>query len=145
MDIITNQQEFFYRRKQQLEEVPFYNTEKNYQTVERALKILEIIRKFSDEENTITQRKIMDEMKKNGKVILLTATPDTILDRVKDDDSRPLLHGKKNTKDIGELMEVRRPKYEAAADIVVNTDGRPVHEIAEEIVYQLTHFGQKEA
>lgn len=87
----------------------------------------------------------VDEMKKNGKVILLTATPDTILDRVKDDDSRPLLHGKKNTKDIGELMGVRRPKYEAAADIVVNTDGRPVHEIAEEIVYQLTHFGQKEA
>ena len=39
LDIITNQQEFFYRRKQQLEEVPFYKKEKNYHTVERALKI----------------------------------------------------------------------------------------------------------
>ena len=69
LDIITNQQEFFYRRKQQLEEVPFYNTEKNYQTVERALKILEIIRTFSDEENTITQRKIMDEMMDKGESV----------------------------------------------------------------------------
>lgn len=83
------------------------------------------------------------EMKKNGKVILLTANPETILERVKDDDSRPLLRGKKNTKDIGELMDVRRPKYEAAADIIVNTDGRPVDEIAEEIVYQLTHFNKE--
>ena len=69
MDIITNQQEFFYRRKQQLEEVPFYKKEKNYQTVERALKILEIIRTFSDEENTITQRKIMDEMMDKGESV----------------------------------------------------------------------------
>ena len=49
-----------------MEEVPFYKKEKNYQTVERALKILEIIRTFSDEENTITQRKIMDEMMDKG-------------------------------------------------------------------------------
>lgn len=87
----------------------------------------------------------VQEMKKNGKVILLTASPETILDRVKDDDSRPLLHGKKNAKDISELMDIRRPKYEAAADIIVNTDHRPVHEIAEEIVYALTHFRTKDA
>lgn len=82
----------------------------------------------------------VEEMKKNGKVVLLTADPETILERVKDDDSRPLLRGKKNTKDIGELMEARRPKYEAAADIRIDTNNRPVHEIAEEIVYKLTHF-----
>lgn len=80
------------------------------------------------------------EMKKNGKVVLLTADPETILARVKHDDSRPLLRGKKNTKDIKELMDIRRPKYEAAADIVINTDDRSIHEIAEEIIYQLTHF-----
>ena len=83
------------------------------------------------------------EMKKNGKVILLTASPETILERTKDDDSRPLLRGRKNIPGITELMEARRPKYEAAADIRVNTDGRPVHEIAEEIVYRLTHFDQE--
>ena len=86
---------------------------------------------------------VVKEMKKHGKVIVLTASPETILERTKDDDSRPLLRGRKNIPGITELMEARRPKYEAAADIRVNTDGRPVHEIAEEIVYRLTHFDQE--
>ena len=34
------------------------------------------------------------EMKKNGRVILLTAEPETILERVRDDHSRPLLENK---------------------------------------------------
>ena len=35
-------------------------------------------------------------------------------------------------------MEERRPKYEAAADVIVNTDHKRVEEIAEEIVVKLT-------
>ena len=38
------------------------------------------------------------EMKKNGKVVLLTAAPETILNRVKDSDERPLLNGNKNVR-----------------------------------------------
>lgn len=74
------------------------------------------------------------EMKKNGKVVLLTATPETIYERVKDSDDRPVLKGRKNVKGIAELMEVRRPKYEAAADIVIQTDHKTVVEICEEIM-----------
>lgn len=77
-------------------------------------------------------------MKESGKVVLLTASPDTILERVKDSDERPLLRGKKNTKDISELMDARRPKYEAAADIVISTDHKAVEDIAEEIVIKMT-------
>ena len=40
------------------------------------------------------------EMKKNGKVVLLTASPEVILERVKDNDDRPLLRGNKNTEFI---------------------------------------------
>ena len=65
------------------------------------------------------------EMKKNGRVVLLTAHPQTILDRVKDSDDRPLLNGHKNVEYIEQLMEARREKYEAAADIVVDTDEGP--------------------
>ena len=36
------------------------------------------------------------------------------------------------------MMEQRRPNYEAAADVVVNTDHKTVEEIAEEIVVKLT-------
>ena len=78
------------------------------------------------------------QMKKNGKVVLLTASPEVILERVKDNDDRPLLRGNKNTEFISNMMEQRRPKYEAAADVVVNTDYKTVEEIAEEIVVKLT-------
>lgn len=77
------------------------------------------------------------EMKKNGKVVLLKANPETILDRVKDSDERPLLNGNKNVDFIGKLMEARREKYEAAADIVVETDGKSVLEICEEMIQKL--------
>lgn len=77
------------------------------------------------------------EMKKNGKVILLTASPETIYERVKDSNDRPVLNGRKNVKGISELMEQRREKYEAAADIVVNTDGRTVLQVCEDLVQQL--------
>ena len=77
------------------------------------------------------------EMKKNGKVVLLTAKPETILDRVKDSDERPLLNGHKNVEYIADLMEARRAKYEAAADIVVQTDGKSALEICEEMIRKL--------
>ncbi len=76
-------------------------------------------------------------MKKNGKVILLTASPETIYERVKDSNDRPVLNGRKNVKGISELMEQRREKYEAAADIVVRTDGKTVLEVCEDLVRQL--------
>ena len=83
------------------------------------------------------------EMKKNGKVVLLKANPETILDRVKDSDARPLLNGNKNVDFIGKLMEARREKYEAAADIVVETDGKSVLEICEEMIQKLRAADEK--
>ena len=74
------------------------------------------------------------EMKKNGRVVLLTASPETIFDRVKDSDDRPVLNGRKNVKGISELMEQRRAKYEAAADIVINTDNKTARQVCEELV-----------
>ena len=74
------------------------------------------------------------EMKKNGKVILLTAKPETILERVKDSHDRPLLENNKNVDYIANLMEQRWEKYQAAADIIVETDGKSAFEICEEII-----------
>ena len=74
------------------------------------------------------------EMKKNGKVVLLTASPETVYERVKDDGGRPLLEGRKDVKGISELMEQRRAKYEASADIVINTDNKTARQVCEELV-----------
>lgn len=76
----------------------------------------------------------VDEMKKSGKVVLLTANPETILEHVKHSHDRPLLENNKNVDYIAELMEKRREAYEAAADIVIATDGKSVYDICEEII-----------
>ena len=63
--------------------------------------------------------------------------PETILQRLKDDHSRPLLENNKNIEFVQGLMDKRRAKYEAAADIVIHTDGKNVREICDEIIAQL--------
>ena len=77
------------------------------------------------------------EMKKNGRVVLLTAKPETILERVKDNHDRPLLENNKTVPFIADLMEKRRAKYDAAADIVIETDGKSELEICEEMIHRL--------
>ncbi len=83
------------------------------------------------------------EMKKNGRVVLLTAKPETIYNRVKDSHDRPLLENNKNIPYIAELMEKRRVKYEAAADIIIETDGKDELEICEELVQKLLEMDEK--
>lgn len=74
------------------------------------------------------------EMKKNGRVVLLMATPETIWKRVRGDRKRPLLEGKRNVESIKALMESRQESYLAAADLVVATDGKSIEEISREII-----------
>ena len=84
----------------------------------------------------------VSEMKKSGYIVLLTAKPETILERVKNNDDRPLLRGNKNVAYISEMMEKRRPKYEGAADIIIHTDGKQVEEICTEILKQIDTIGE---
>lgn len=77
------------------------------------------------------------EMKKNGRVVLLTASPQTIYERVKDSTDRPVLNGNNNVDFITDLMEKRREKYERAADIVIYTDNKTVLQICEELIAKL--------
>lgn len=73
-------------------------------------------------------------MKSMGKIVLLTAEPETIYERVKNSTERPLLNGNMNVEYIAKMIGERRPRYEAAADIAVATDGRNASEICAEIL-----------
>jgi len=73
-------------------------------------------------------------MKESGVIILLTAKPETILDRVKHSTNRPVLNGNMNVEYIAELMEKRRTCYEAAADYTIVTDGKQRETICAEIL-----------
>lgn len=76
-------------------------------------------------------------MKQHGTVVWLTASPETIYERVKDSEDRPLLKGHKNTAYISQLMQQRRPRYEAAADLTIETDGKERAAICEELLQKL--------
>ena len=70
-------------------------------------------------------------LKKLGKVIYLSVKPDTVYDRLKDDDTRPLLRGDADTvkEKINSMLEIRGPIYESCADVIVETDNLSIDEI----------------
>ena len=73
-------------------------------------------------------------MKKSGVIVLLTAEPQTVLDRVKDATDRPILNGHMNVEYIAGLMEKRREAYESVCDVRIATDGKTPCQVAREIV-----------
>ena len=74
-------------------------------------------------------------LKAHGVVFWLVAQVDTIQDRIKDDSHRLSLSGEKSYIDeVAEVLEARLPLYAEAADHIVETDGRTLGEIADEIV-----------
>ena len=84
------------------------------------------------------REKNVELMKNSGYVVWLTATPEAIYERVKDSTERPLLNGNLNVPFIQNLMESRREKYERAADIVIDTTGKEIEEICEELLQKLS-------
>ena len=73
-------------------------------------------------------------LKKVGKVVYLRTAPETVYDRLKGDDTRPLLKSEDPLARIKELQDKRGKIYEEAADIIVDTDGKTPVQVADEII-----------
>ena len=77
-------------------------------------------------------------LKNNGRLFWLTASVETIAARIGGDSQRPSLTGtKSHVVEIRDVLSERTPKYQAAADQSIATDGRSVEELASTI---LTHM-----
>lgn len=76
----------------------------------------------------------VENMKKSGTIVFLSATPETIYKRVRHSTNRPLLNGNMNVEYIAGLMEKRRSLYESAADVTISTDKKTTVEIVKEIL-----------
>lgn len=77
-------------------------------------------------------------LKNTGKVFWLTASVKTIAKRIGGDTQRPSLTGTKSfLEEIQDVLNERIPKYQAAADHVIETEGRSVTQIADEILARL--------
>lgn len=72
-------------------------------------------------------------MRESGRTVWLTASPETIYERVRLGRNRPLLNGRMNTEEIARLLAERQERYEKAAEVCVPTDGRTIEEIASEL------------
>ncbi|MEE3470686.1 MAG: shikimate dehydrogenase [Butyrivibrio hungatei] len=73
-------------------------------------------------------------LKRAGKVVYLRTSPETVYDRLKGDETRPLLKSEDPLARIKELQDERGKIYEEAADIIVDTDGKTPVEVADEII-----------
>jgi shikimate kinase len=77
-------------------------------------------------------------MREAGKVVWLTARPETILTRMTDDATtaarRPNLTDNDPLAEIIELLNRREPIYRESADFAVDTEGRAPVELVEEIL-----------
>jgi shikimate kinase len=91
---------------------------------------MEVTRDVADRENVVIacgggivlNNINIDRLRQECVIVCLTASPSTILKRTsKDKDGRPLLAVADRLRQIRELLKFRRPFYERAADIIVNT------------------------
>jgi shikimate kinase len=84
----------------------------------------------------------VEVLKRNGRLVWLTASVETIAARIGGDTQRPSLTGTKSHVDeIQDVLAERMPKYRAAADLTIATDGRSIDELTTTI---LQHFGLAE-
>lgn len=79
-------------------------------------------------------------LKSRGVVVLLSATVDTLLERTAKDTQRPLLQTENRREVIEQLLAARMPLYEAAADIVIPTDGGGLGRTVNRIIQAVKPF-----
>ena len=75
----------------------------------------------------------IENLKKGGILVFLEASPEVLYDRVKHCTNRPLLQVENPIAKIKELLDQRKEFY-AKADFIVNTDGKRLEEVCEEIL-----------
>jgi shikimate kinase len=88
----------------------------------------------------VTRQENWETIRKSGGVcVCLTATPETILDRVTNAEERPLLAGLNGEERLAKIrrMLVEREPFYRRADVQVETDGRSVEEVVGEIIKKL--------
>jgi shikimate kinase len=79
-------------------------------------------------------------LKSHALVVCLWAAPETIWERVRSQTHRPLLKDPDPLAKIRQLLLAREPFYRQA-DVLINTENRGIHEVAQQVVYQF-HLAQ---
>ena len=87
---------------------------------------------------TVIDEENLEALRRNSRMILLTADPEIILQRVEaDGDTRPLLSVEAKVEPIARLLGKRMSRYIEAADMAVDTSGKTQAQVAREIIEYL--------
>ena len=107
---------------------------------------IELTKEVSEKENAVVAcgggvvlNKInIDRLKEECLIVYLTASPKIILKRTSSDkNDRPLLKVVDRTSEIERLLKFRKPFYERAADITINTSKLDINSVVEQIINKL--------
>ena len=88
-----------------------------------------------------------EQMRERGWIVLLEATPETILQRMQADDAtsevpvRPLLAGEDPLRHIIELKTERQPIYDSLADEIIHTDHQTIDAVVDGLIERLEQLG----
>jgi shikimate kinase len=103
---------------------------------------IEAVKKISEGKNQVIScgggvvlNKInIDRLKQDSVIIWLTATPRVILERTRlDKQNRPLLKAGSKISDIRELLRFRKPFYERATDIKIDTSKMEIQSVVDHV------------
>jgi shikimate kinase len=87
----------------------------------------------------VTRRKNIQELKKSGVLVWLTASVDTLVRRIGEDTERPpLVSGRTRREDIEITLAERKLLYQKVADLVVDTENQTPEEVADLVINLLT-------
>lgn len=124
------------KEKRTIKEIFARSGEKYFRDVES-----EVVKEISDKENliidagggaVIKEKNVLD-LKRNGVLVCLKASPEIILARTRHTTQRPLLNVPAPQKIIDELLRIREPYY-ARADYSIDTSELSVNDVVEQII-----------
>lgn len=79
-------------------------------------------------------------LKKNGIIVYLKSTPESIYENTKFDKTRPLLNVEDKLNEISQLLEKRAPIYEECADLIVDVSERNIDRCVQNVIDSITEY-----
>ena len=92
---------------------------------------------FSTGGGIILNRENRDILKNNGKTFFLEANCETLLNRIKNLSTRPLLDNKNPIETISLIWEKRKKYYYDSSDYTINTNISSIHDVIDEITQKI--------
>ena len=75
----------------------------------------------------------LENLKKNGKIFYLKASPEELYVRIKSQNHRPLLQNDNPLETLEKLLNLREKNY-MKADVVIDTNGKTIEQVTEKII-----------